>query len=216
MNRLIIAALGLTSGALAQVPASPLLNPEAPQFKAAAPDVCVVRLDTTKGTIDIEVTRAWAPRGADRFVNLVRAGYYDQNRFFRVEPGWVQFGINGTPEIAKTWRQQTFTNDPFIPAHSNIRGTIAFAFAEQTALTTQVYISMRDNSATHDKEPFVPFGRVLATGMDVADALNKEHGAGPGGIRAGSQGPFFEGGNAWLDQRFPRLDVIRKASILPK
>jgi cyclophilin family peptidyl-prolyl cis-trans isomerase len=212
----MIPALVLTSGALAQSPAPPLLNPDAPQFKAAAPDVCVVRLETTKGNIDIEVTRAWAPRGADRFISLVRAGYYDENRFFRVEPGWVQFGINGTPAIAKRWRQETFTNDPFIPAHSNIRGTIAFAFAQQTALTTQVYIGMRDNSATHDKEPFVPFGRVIGDGMDVADRLNKEHGAGPGGIRAGGQDPFFEGGNTWLDQRYPRLDVIRKASILPR
>ena len=73
---------------------------------------------------------------------------------------------------------------------------------------------MRDNSATHDKEPFVPFGRVLGTGMDVADRLNNEHRAGPGGIRAGGQDPFFEGGNAWLDRQFPRLDAIVKASIV--
>jgi cyclophilin family peptidyl-prolyl cis-trans isomerase len=213
MSRSILLALATLLTLPPQMAKSALLTPTSPEFKRPAPDVCVVRLQTTKGAIDIEVTRAWAPRGADRFINLVRTGYYDDNRFFRVEPGWVQFGINGDPEIAKTWRTQTFTNDPFIPANSNIRGTVAFAFAEQTALTTQVYISMRDNSATHDKEPFVPFGRVIA-GMDVADRLNKEHGAGPGGIRAGNQGPYFEGGNAWLDQRFPRLDAIVKASIL--
>lgn len=205
--------LALTALALLQTPQSILLSPGAPEFSRPAPAVAVVRLATSKGDIDIEVARAWAPRGADRFVNLVRAGYYDDNRFFRVEPGWVQFGINGTPAIAQAWRTQTFTNDPFIPANSNIRGTVAFAFAQPTALTTQVYISMRDNSATHDKEPFVPFGRVIA-GMDVADRLNNEHRQGPGGIRAGGQDPFFAGGNAWLDQRFPRLDRIVKASIL--
>jgi cyclophilin family peptidyl-prolyl cis-trans isomerase len=214
MSRLLLLALAALLPLLPQTAQSALLTPSSAEFTRPAPAVCVVRLQTTKGAIDIEVTRAWAPRGADRFVNLVRTGYYDDNRFFRVEPGWVQFGINGDPEIAKTWRTQTFANDPFIPANSNIRGTVAFAFAQQTALTTQVYISMRDNSATHDKEPFVPFGRVLGTGMDVADRLNKEHGAGPGGIRAGGQDPYFNGGNAWLDQRFPRLDSIVKALIL--
>ena len=87
--------------------------------------------------------------------------------------GWSRAGCSlastGRRRSPKAWRQQTFANDPFIPAHSNIRGTVAFAFAQQTALTTQVYIGMRDNSATHDKEPFVPFGRVLGDGMDVAD-----------------------------------------------
>lgn len=214
MSRTLLLALVALLPLLPQTGQSALLTPTSPEFTRPAPAVCVVRLQTTKGAIDIEVTRAWAPRGADRFVNLVRTGYYDDNRFFRVEPGWVQFGVNGDPAIAKTWRTQTFANDPFIPANSNIRGTVAFAFAQQTALTTQVYISMRDNSATHDKEPFVPFGRVLGTGMDVADKLNKEHGAGPGGIRAGGQDPFFNGGNAWLDQRFPRLDAIVKATIL--
>jgi cyclophilin family peptidyl-prolyl cis-trans isomerase len=214
MSRSILLALSTLLAVPLQTSRAALLMPSSDEFKRPAPAVCVVRLETTKGTIDIEVTRAWAPRGADRFVNLVRAGYYDDNRFFRVEPGWVQFGINGDPEIAKTWRTQTFTNDPFIPANSNVRGTVAFAFAQQTALTTQVYISMRDNSASHDKEPFVPFGRVLGSGMDVADRLNKEHGAGPGGIRAGAQDAFFSGGNAWLDARFPRLDTISTARVV--
>ena len=190
-----------------------MLNPDAPEFARPAPAVSVVRFETTKGAIDIEVTRAWAPRGADRFISLVRAGYYDDNRFFRVEPGWVQFGVNGTPAIAQAWRSRTLQDDPFQPTHSNVRGTVAFAFAVPNGRTTQVYISMRDNSATHDKEPFVPFGRVIA-GMDVADRLNNEHRQGPGGIRAGGQDPFFVGGNAWLDQRFPRLDSIVKARIL--
>jgi len=216
MSRSLLLALPVLIALPVQMAQTALLNPSAPEFRRPAPAVCVVRLQTTKGAIDIEVTRAWAPRGADRFVNLARTGYYDDNRFFRVEPGWVQFGVNGDPAIAKIWRTQTFANDPFIPANSNIRGTVAFAFAQQNALTTQVYISMRDNSASHDKEPFVPFGRVIGTGMEVADKLNKEHGAGPGGIRAGGQDPFFNGGNAWLDQRFPRLDFIVKATTILK
>lgn len=190
-----------------------LLRPDAPEFSQPAPAVCVVRLETTKGNIDIEVTRDWGPRGADRFVNLVRQGYYNDTRFFRINPGrWVQFGINGDPAIAKVWRTQTFPDDPF--KQSNVRGTVAFAFAAPNGRTTQIFFNMTDNSPTHDKEPFVPFGRVIGAGMNVADALNAEHLEGPGGIRAGKQDAFFDGGNAWVDKTFPKLDLIRRASIL--
>ena len=191
-----------------------LLNPAAPAFTAPAPAICVVRLETTKGNIDIEVTRDWAPRGADRFVALARHGYYDDVRFFRITSGrWAQFGINGTPEIAKAWRTRTIPDDPF--KQSNVRGTVAFAFAVPNGRTTQVFINLQDNSATHDKEPFTPFGRVIR-GMDIVDALNGEYGEGPGGIRAGKQDAFFEGGNAWLAVQFPRLDYIRRAIVLER
>jgi len=210
---LIVLALFLLAGAPASQRNALLLNPDAAEFRAPAPDVSIVRLETTKGNVDIEVTRAWAPRGADRFVSLVRAGYYDDNRIFRINPGrWAQFGIHGDPAIAKAWRPRTFPDDPF--KTSNTRGTVAFAFAVPNGRTTQVFFNLRDNSETHDKEPFTPFGRVVA-GMDVVDALNLEHGEGPGGIRAGKQDPFFDGGNAWVDRQFPRLDVIKKATIRP-
>jgi len=190
-----------------------LLTPDAPEFRQPAPAVCVVRLETTKGNVDVEVTRAWAPLGADRFVDLVRHGYYDDTRFFRVTAGrWVQFGINGDPAIAKAWRPKTLPDDPF--PTSNVRGTVAFAFAVPNGRTTQVFVNMRDNSETHDKEPFTPFGRVIA-GMDLMDGLNAEHGEGPGGIRAGKQDPYFDGGNTWLDREFPRLDYIKRAVIRP-
>ena len=190
-----------------------LLNPAAPVFAEPAPARSMVRLDTSTGLIDIEVTRAWASRGADRFIALVRHGYYDDTRFFRVRPGrWVQFGINGDPAVAKAWRGRTIEDDPFV--QSNVRGTVAFAFAVPNGRTTQVFINLGDNTATHDKEPFTPFGRVV-TGMEIADALNAEYGEGPGGIRAGKQDPFFEGGNAWLLGLFPKLDYIRTARVLP-
>jgi peptidyl-prolyl cis-trans isomerase A (cyclophilin A) len=209
-SAILIAAAGVAAG---QSSRDRLLSPGDPAFSQPAPAVSIVHLSTTKGRIDIEVTRAWAPRGADRFVNLVRAGYYDDNRIFRVAPGWVQFGINGRPEIASAWRGQTFPDDPFVPAASNVRGTVAFAFAVPNGRTTQIFINMRDNSVTHDKEPFTPFGRVIA-GMELADAFSGEHKEGPGGIRAGSQDPFFKGGNPWLDARFPRLDYIKTATLL--
>lgn len=193
---------------------SRLLDPDAPEFRAAAPERTVVRLDTSMGIVDIEVVRAWAPRGADRFVALVRHGYYDETRFFRVRPGrWVQFGINGDPAVAQAWRGRTFLDDPF--RQSNTRGTVAFAFAVPNGRSTQVFVNTTDNSATHDKEPFTPFGRVIS-GMALVDRINAEHGEGPGGIRAGTQDPFFAGGNAWLLRAFPRLDYIRRATVLER
>lgn len=204
---LCLLALGLQ----AQV-STLLLHPDDPKINARAPELFKVRLETNKGLIVIEVHREWAPHGADRFYNLVRAGYYDQVRFHRIRKDtWAQFGLNGEPQISNVWRTRTLPDDP--RRASNQRGTIAYAFAVPNGRTTQVFFNLRDNAATHDKEPFVPFGKIIE-GMAVADALNAEYGeAAGGGIRAGKQGPLFEGGNAWLKQNFPRLDYIIRATV---
>lgn len=190
-----------------------LLNPTAPALNRRAPDLFNARLETSKGVILIQVHRDWAPHGADRFYNLVQAGYYDGDRFFRVLRGhWAQCGINGNPKVATLWRTQTFPDDP--RCESNVRGTVAFAFAVPNGRTTQMFINLRDNSATHDPESFVPFGKVIA-GMDVADALNSEYGEAAGsGIRAGKQEPLFRMGNAYLESHFPRLDYIQRATVI--
>ncbi len=189
-----------------------LLDPHAPVFERRAPDLSHVRLETTRGTIVLEMRREWAPHGVDRFYNLVRAGYYDDVAVFRIRAGvWAQFGINGDPAIAQRWRTRTMPDDPRVL--SNVRGTVAYAFKDPDGRTTQVFINLRDNSAAHDVEPFVPFARVVQ-GMDVADALYADYGerAG-GGIRAGRQDPVFGGGNAYLRREFPKLDYIRRATI---
>jgi cyclophilin family peptidyl-prolyl cis-trans isomerase len=192
-----------------------LLKPDAPEFVQPAPQRSEIRFETSKGDIVMEVFRDWAPLGAARFVNLVRDGYYDDCRFFRVNPGrWIQFGINGDPAIATAWRTKTLRDDPF-NGHSNVRGTVAFAFAVKDGRTTQIFINLGDNSPTHDVEPFVPFGRVTS-GMDIVDAMNAEYREGPGGIRAGHQDEYFSGGNAWLAGKFPRLDFIRRATIVSR
>ena len=190
-----------------------LLTPEAPAVNATAPARFKVRLETTKGVVLIEIERAWAPRGVDRFFNLVRAGYYDDMRITRVvQPKWAQFGIHGDPRVAKAWREKTIPDDPRILA--NERGTIAFAYAVPNGRTTQVFINLRDNRKTHDQEPFAPFGRVIA-GMDVVDAWYEGYGEDAGsGIRSGKQGPIFEGGNPYLDREFPKLDSIVRATVI--
>jgi cyclophilin family peptidyl-prolyl cis-trans isomerase len=190
-----------------------LLHPESPEMNSQAPDRFRVSLETTKGLVVLEIHRDWAPRGADRFYNLVRHGFYDDARFFRVIAGrWAQFGIPGDPQIAALWRQQTFPDDP--PRESNRRGTIAFAFAVPKGRTTQVFINLRDNSETLDPQGFAPFGRVVE-GMDAVDALNAEYGeSAGGGIRGGRQDPLFAGGNVYLAREFPRLDFIRRARVM--
>lgn len=206
--------IALLAGIAAQ-PASPLRRPDSPGMQARAPDRFLVRLDTSKGAIVIDVTRTLAPNGVDRFYNLVRHGFYDDARFFRVVQGrWAQFGVHGDAAIARLWRERTIPDDP--PKTSNIRGTVAFAFAVPNGRTTQVFISLQDQSATLDAQGFAPFGRV-AEGMNVADALNSEYGeSAGGGIRAGKQDPLFEGGNAYLARRFPRLDYIRRATAIAR
>lgn len=191
-----------------------LLRPDAAELNRRAPDVFDVRMETSGGGIVIEVHRDWSPHGADHFYNLVRAGYYDDTRFFRVIQGrWAQFGINGDPKISNAWRARTIPDDPRI--ESNTRGTVAFAFAVPNGRTTQVFINLKNNSATHDAE-FVPFGRIVK-GMGVADALNAEYGeSAGGGIRGGKQEPLFEQGNSYLQQNFPRLDGIVRATVIAK
>jgi homoserine O-acetyltransferase len=180
-----------------------------------APDLFTVRFETSKGNFVIEVHRAWAPNGADRFYDLVRSGYYDQSRFFRVvKDRWAQFGINGVPATSRLWRDRTVPDDP--RRESNTKGMVAFAFAVPNGRTTQVFINLRDNSPTLDLEPFAPFGKVIE-GMEVVDSLYSGYGENSGGgIRAGKQGPLFDQGNAYLDREYPQLDKIIRAVVIPR
>ncbi len=179
-----------------------------------APNNFRVRLDTSKGAITIELHRDWAPNGVDRFYDLVNSGYFNDARFFRVVAGrWAQFGINGDPEVSSAWHDKTILDD--VRRESNVRGTVAFAFAVPNGRTTQLFINLKDNSPTHDSEPFVPIGKVVQ-GMDIADKLNSEYGErSGGGIRAGKQGALFLGGNTYLKTNFPNLDWIKTAIISP-
>ncbi len=189
-----------------------LLQPDHPEMRRQAPEVSRIRFETTKGVIRMEMRREWAPVGVDRFYNLVRHGYYDNVAVFRIRAAtWAQFGINGEPAVAQAWRGRTLADEPRVL--SNVRGTLAYAFKDPNGRTTQIFINLRDNSTTHDKEPFVPFARIVE-GMEVADALYAEYGerAG-GGIRGGKQDPLFLEGNAYLKKNFPNLDYIVKATI---
>jgi len=189
-----------------------LLKPDSAEINQRAPAVCHVRLQTTKGGVRMEMRREWAPNGVDRFYNLVRHGYYDQSAVFRIRTGmWAQFGINGEPKISQLWRMRTIPDDP--RKESNVRGTVAFAFKDRNGRSTQVFINLRDNSATHDKEPFVPIAKVIE-GMDVIESLYSGYGeTSGGGIRAGKQDLLFTRGNTYLKENYPLLDYIVKATV---
>lgn len=180
-----------------------------------SPTVFRVRFETTAGNFIIEAHRDWSPHGADRFYDLVRTKYYDDSRFFRVVPGrWVQFGINGDPKIAQAQRHVTIPDDTL--KQHNTRGYIAFSNTGPNTRSTQVYINLGDNSARNDIEAgFAPFGQVIE-GMDVVEKLYGGYGEhSGGGMRAGHQDQMFEGGNAYLDREFPKLDKIICAMIMP-
>ena len=187
-------------------------DPKSALWSERAPDVYRVRVDTSKGPVVLEVTRALAPRGADRFYHLIETGFYDDSRFFRVIAGrFAQFGIPGNPSIAGVWRNQQFPDDPV--RASNVRGTFAYAMTGPGARTTQIYINISDQ-LQQDAQGFAPFGLVIE-GMDVVDKLYSGYGELSGsGMRAGKQARLFEEGNAYLDREFPLLDRLIRARII--
>lgn len=196
------------AAALAQ--SANLANPAA--LNEQAPATYKARFETSKGTFVIEVNRAWAPNGADRFYNLVKNGFYDDVRFFRVISGFmVQFGINGDPKISAPWRTARIKDDPV--RQSNKRGYITYATSGPDSRTTQVFINFADNAGL-DGQGFAPFGRVIS-GMDVVDKLNAEYGEGAPRGRGPDQFRIQQEGNAYLGKDFPRLDFVRKATIEP-
>ncbi len=212
-DRLGPAVLVLSLALVAQTAerADALRDPAHPLWSRPSPAVWRAVFETTKGKFVLEVTRALAPRGADRFYHLIETGFYDDSRFFRVIQGrFAQFGIAGSPAVAAIWRQGSFPDDPV--KASNVRGTFAFAMTGPNARTTQIYINTADQPR-QDAEGFAPFGKVVE-GMDVVDRLYSGYGERSGsGMRAGRQARLFEEGNAYLDREFPLLDKLIRAAI---
>jgi peptidyl-prolyl cis-trans isomerase A (cyclophilin A) len=201
----VVAALaaGLSGGAKAAQ--SKLSDPSA--LTETAPDLFRARFETSKGPFVVEVHREWAPIGADRFYNLVKNGFYDGTRFFRVRPGFMaQFGINGTPEIQSAWQRAFLRDDPV--TQKNTRGFVSFTNeGRPQSRFTQIFINYADNSRL-DADGFAPFGEVV-TGMDVVDKLFSPPDPQP------DQRRILREGNAYLQAEFPKLDFVKKATIVP-
>jgi peptidyl-prolyl cis-trans isomerase A (cyclophilin A) len=192
----LAAAAAFAGQASLKTPAS--LTEQAPaSYKAA--------FDTSAGKFVITVHRAWAPLGADRFYNLVKNGFFDETRFFRVVPNFmVQFGINGDPAVASAWMPARLKDDP-ASGHSNKKGLVTFATSGPNSRTTQVFVNFKDN-AFLDSQGFTPFGEVT-TGMDVVEKITDQYGEKP------NQGLIQSQGNTYLKASFPKLDYVKKATI---
>ena len=186
-----------------------LRNPSALNEKA--PDTFKANFDTSKGSFTITVTRSLAPLGADRFYNLVKNGFYDDTKFFRVIEGFMaQGGIHGNPTIAKAWASARIQDDPV--KQSNRRGFVTFATGGRNTRSTQFFINFRDNPAL-DKD-FAPFG-LVTSGMNVVDRLYSGYGEGAPSGRGPDQQRVQAEGNTYLSKDFPRLDFIKAATIAP-
>jgi homoserine O-acetyltransferase len=172
-----------------------------------------VRIETTQGTFVLEVRPDWAPRGAARFLELVRTRFFDDSRFFRVRDKYIaQFGIAGDPAVTRKWKDRYFKDDSV--RTTNVRGTFAFAMTGPNLRNTQVYINLADNKQL-DAQGFSPVGRVVE-GMDVVDRLYSGYGEDAGGgLRLGKQGRMLEEGNKHLDVAFPKLDRLLRAREVP-
>ena len=163
-----------------------------------------VKVEASTGDFTIEVNREWAPIGADRFYQLVKSSYYDGCRFFRVVPGFmVQFGMNGDPAVQQEW-DRNISDDPV--TQSNKRSFVTFATSGANSRTTQLFINFANN-ASLDGQGFAPFGKVIE-GMENVDAINAEYRESP------DQGSIKSAGNDYLNQQFPKLDYIKKMTIV--
>ena len=205
------AFLGAALAAASPAPNPKLMN--ASSLNAKAPESYKVKLQTSKGDVVIEVTRAWAPNGVDRFYNLVKNGYFDGCRFFRVISDFmVQFGINGDPAVNQVWHEAKIPDDPV--QESNKRGYVTFATAGPNTRTTQIFINFNDRNAGLDSQGFAPFGKVVE-GMEVVDKLYSDYGEGAPQGRGPDQTRAQSEGNAYLTKDFPNLDFIKTATVMP-
>jgi homoserine O-acetyltransferase/O-succinyltransferase len=189
-----------------------LLQPNSAELAAPAPARFDVKLETSQGPVLLTVHRDWAPIGADRFYYLLRNGFFDGERFFRVREGFIaQFGLNGDPAVIATWNGRTMPDDSV--RVSNLRGRLAYAMTGPDTRTTQIFINLADNPRL-DAQGFAPFAEITS-GMDAVLRIYSAYGeSAGGGVRAGKQGLIEAGGNAYLTRAFPKLDYIVRATII--
>ena len=214
ITSLICCALLCAGAAFAEETATAKTNPALLDPSLAtetAPDLYRVKMETTAGEFIIEVHRDWAPRGADRFYNLVKVGYFDNVAFFRVLAGFMaQAGFHGNPAVSKVWLNSLIKDDPV--KQSNSPGTVSFAMRGPDTRSAQIFINYGDNSYL-DESGFSPFGKVVE-GMESVEALYSGYGEGEPNGKGPGQSKLYRGGNAYLEAEFPELDYITRATIV--
>ena len=183
--------------------------------KFTAPEQFFAKFETTKGDFVLEVNRAWAPNGADRFYSMVRVGYFKNTAIFRAINGFMfQFGIHGVPEVANAWKKATIKDD--VPAgKSNVEGTISFAQSgAPESRSSQMFVNLGNNArldrGARGRAGFYPFGKIVK-GKDVIKKINTEYDENPKDV----QGKFLSGGNAYIQEKFPNIDYIKQVTLVP-
>lgn len=185
---------------------------EKPKEPVRAPETFRVKMETTKGDVVVTVNRAWAPLGADRFYELVKEKFFDEQKFFRVVRGFVvQWGIHKDPKVNRLWSTREIVDDPV--KERNVRGTLTFATRGANTRSTQLFFNLKDNTSL-DGQGFAPIGKVTE-GLEVLDELAFVYGdiapLGPGPDPKLAQ----QEGNAYFERTWPRLDAIKRATVLP-
>jgi peptidyl-prolyl cis-trans isomerase A (cyclophilin A) len=178
-------------------------------LKEKAPETFAVKFETTRGDFTLSVTRAWAPIGVDRFYNLIKHHFYDNMVVYRAVPDFVvQFGISSYPAVSAAWSAANIKDDPV--TQSNKRGYVTYAKTPQpNSRSTQIFISFRDNSSL-DSQGFAPFGVIDAEGMKVVEMFYDQYGDQP----TAEQDQITSLGKAYLDRKYPKLDVIKRATLV--
>jgi len=201
-----LALVGCSSPDEGKKAGAPKAAPKAPE---KTPDVFKVVLDTSKGPVVIEVHRDWAPVGVDHFYSLIKTGFYDGARFFRVTHSYVQFGIAGDPSTNGLWSTARLPDDPV--KQSNVKGTLTYAHLGPGTRTTQLFFNMKNNKEL-DKHGFAPVGKIVE-GMEIVESLFGAYGdMAPRGMGPDTSKIEIQG-NKYLDAKFPRLDFIKKATV---
>lgn len=202
-----------TPAAASKSGAAPKTGTAAKSAARTAPELYRVKFGTTKGDFVVEVHRDWAPIGADHFYALVRSGFFNGASFFRVVPNFVvQFGMPANPAKAAAW-EKAIKDDPV--KQKNTKYMLVYAATDaKNSRTTQVFINLKDNSATLDPMGFAPFGQVTE-GQAVVDQLYSGYGDDPSmGGHGPSQDRIAKEGKAYLDKSFPKLDSIKTATVV--
>jgi cyclophilin family peptidyl-prolyl cis-trans isomerase len=206
MERLSETGMRILAAAMLLLCGAGLVQAQEATKTAQAPEKFRVKFETSVGNFVVDVQRTWAPLGADRFHELVTSGFYDECRFFRVVPDFVvQWGMNGDPKVYAKWKDREIRDDKV--TQSNLEGMITFASRGPNTRTCQLFINLTDNQRLDDLG-FAPFGKVVE-GMDVVKKISAEY-------KDFAQQPLIqEQGNAYLKKEFPKMDYIKKATVVP-
>ncbi len=178
---------------------------DAPVPPGPPPDSFRVAFETTRGRFVVDVFRPWAPIGVDRFYDLVRIRFFDDDAFFRVVPGFVaQFGVASDPRLNVVWDARPIADDA--ARTRNARGTVAFAMDGPNTRTHQLFVNLQDNVHL-DAQGFAPIGRVV-DGMPTVDSIYSGYKDKPSAHMIATLG------NSYLERMFPKIDYIKRVRLV--